>query len=378
MIQTPVPPRAAYVHIPFCVSKCHYCDFDSFAGLEALFDDYTRALIMEIERSDGPALDSVYFGGGTPTVLAADALSSILEALDSRLGIAPQAEITVEANPGTIDQSKAAGLRASGFNRLSLGVQSFDDALLSRIGRVHTSRDAIEAYRAVRLAGFRNVGIDLIFALPGQTPRHWHDTLDIALDLDPEHISLYELTIEPGTRFAKMRVNGLLHLPDEDSKLEMYRSATERLTSAGYEHYEVSNFARAGFRSRHNQAYWRNESWYGFGSGATSYLAGVRSRRVRDPREYVRRVFSGEDPVDSSEEPTGRLLLGETLMLGLRMLDGVDLDHVQAHTGADVLSEFSAEIADLVERGLVELTDRRLKVTRRGLLLLDDVVQAFL
>ncbi|MGC8862585.1 MAG: radical SAM family heme chaperone HemW [Armatimonadota bacterium] len=381
MIRTPSYPRSAYVHIPFCVSKCYYCDFESFAGLQDLFDDYVRALILEIESSvqaGEQGLETVYFGGGTPTLFAARDLASVLGALDRRFGTLPEAEITIEANPGTVDALSLAEIRATGFNRLSLGVQSFDDGMLTRIGRAHTSREALAAYKSARSAGFENIGIDLIFALPGQSADLWQDTLDQAVGLSPEHISLYELTIEHGTRLAQMRAEGLLDLPDEDSKLRMYEAAIETLASAGYEHYEVSNFARPGFRSKHNQAYWRNEPCYGFGSGATSYIAGTRAHRLSDPTEYIERVLSGGNPVDNAEQLTGRARAAETLVLGLRMLDGVDIDRVQAQTGIDVLNEFSKEIAELVERGLVVLVDRHLKVTHRGLLLLDDVAQEFL
>ena len=380
MAETRLSPRAAYVHIPFCISKCHYCDFDSFPGLDALFDDYVRALILEIDRTradDGADLDSVYFGGGTPTVLSAAALISVLRALDSRFVVAPDCEVTIEANPGTVGESRLAELRGAGFTRISLGVQSFDDGFLTRLGRAHNARDAIDAYEGARAAGFANVGIDLIFALPGQTASHWETTLDAALGLSPEHISLYELTIEQGTRFARMCAEGLLELPDEDAMLEMYETAIENLTSAGYEHYEVSNFARPGFRSRHNQVYWRNEPFYGFGAGATSYVRGVRAHRISDPRAYIEAIFSGSDAVDSSEELSRRARLAETVILGLRMLEGVDLDRVEAGTGVEAGSEFADEIADLTERGLVEVVGRRLRVTHQGLLLLNDVSQAF-
>lgn len=373
------PPRAAYVHIPFCVSKCWYCDFSSYPGLEPIFEDYARALISEIERatrgSDG--LDTVYFGGGTPTTLSAPDLSSILNALRGSLGIADNAEVTIEANPGTVDRAKLCELREAGFNRLSLGVQSFDDEFLRSIGRVHTRAQALEAYDAARSAGFANVGIDLIFALPGQTVAHWSSTLDTAIELAPEHISLYELSIEEGTRFAELCAEGAIKPIDEDARLAMYELAISMLGRAGYEHYEVSNFARPGFRSRHNTVYWLNEPYYGFGAGATSYIDGNRACRVTDPRQYIAALSSGADAIESSERLDARARLGETMIMGLRMLDGVDLARIQRDIGLDPVREFEPQITMLTKRGLIETIDGRLRVTHAGLLLLNDVSTEF-
>ncbi|MCX8052775.1 MAG: radical SAM family heme chaperone HemW [Armatimonadetes bacterium] len=382
-------PRAAYVHIPFCISKCHYCGFDSFAGLDWLFDDYVRALITEIElmsptpndlndeTENSEELESVYIGGGTPTVLRPELLIKILEALKSRFGIATDAEITVEANPGTVDKPKLLKLADAGFNRISIGAQSFDDSILSQIGRAHNSGDTLDAYQAAREAGFANIGIDLIFGLPGQSIHQWIADLETALTLHPEHVSLYELTIEDRTMFARMRAEGLLATPDEDAATEMYETAIARLISAGFDHYEVSNFAQPGFRSRHNQVYWRNEPYYGFGAAATSYVGGIRARRVADPVSYVKRILSVSEVIEYSENLTGRNRLGETLMLGLRMLEGVDLNRVEADTGLDIMHEFAEEVLSLIERELLELDGRRLRVTHRGLLLLDDVSKVF-
>ena len=373
-------PRAAYVHIPFCLSKCHYCDFDSFPGMGSIFDEYVRALICDIERTPAHAdpLATVYLGGGTPTVLPASGLARALGAVEKRFGLEPDAEVTVEANPGTVNEAKFAELRSAGFNRLSLGVQSFDDDFLGRIGRAHSSRDAVEAYHAARRAGFANVGIDLIFALPGQTLSHWETTLDMAIELNPEHVSLYELSVEQGTRFAELCAEGLLDLPDEDIQLAMYELAIAKLAPGGYERYEVSNFARHGFRSRHNQVYWRNEPFHGFGAGATSYVDGIRAHSFSDPQLYIEAVLSGSDAIDFSEELTGPPALAESLMLGLRMLEGVDLQKLSEQTGTDALAEFGPRIEVLEARGLLELTGARLKVTHQGLLLLNDVLQEFM
>jgi oxygen-independent coproporphyrinogen-3 oxidase len=372
------PPKAAYIHIPFCISKCGYCDFNSFPGMESLFDGYVDALVREIirtgrEHKQTNRLDSVYFGGGTPTVLPTDKLINILAAIGDTFDLAEDCEITLEANPGTVDQSKLAQLRSAGFNRLSLGVQSLDDEFLSAIGRIHTAREALDAYVWARSSGFTNIGIDLIFALPRQTLKNWESALNAVVGMDPEHISLYELSIEEGTEFAKLCAEGQLDLPDEELRLEMYEAAIATLTAAGYEHYEVSNFARTGFRSRHNQVYWYNESYFGFGAGATSYVNGVRSVRLSDPRRYVEAINREEDPVESSERLTGRHRLAETLIQGLRLLEGVDLRRFRDDTGLDAIDSFREEISSLVRNGLVEVSEGRLRVTHKGLLLMNDV-----
>jgi len=372
------PQKAAYIHVPFCIFKCGYCDFNSFPGMESLFDDYVDALIREIirtgrEQQHANRLDSVYFGGGTPTVLPTDKLINILAAIGDTFGLAEDCEITLEANPGTVDQRKLALLRSAGFNRLSLGMQSLDDEFLSAIGRIHTAREALDAYVWARSSGFANIGIDLIFALPRQTLQHWKSALNTVVSMDPEHISLYELSIEEGTKFAELCAKGQLDLPDEELRLEMYEAAIAMLTAAGYEHYEVSNFARPGFRSRHNQVYWRNEPYFGFGAGATSYVNGVRSVRLSDPRRYVEAINREEDPVEFSERLTGRNRLAETLIQGLRLLEGVDLRRFRDDTGVDAIDAFHEEISSLVRNGLVEISEDRLRVTHKGLLLMNDV-----
>lgn len=371
--------KAAYVHIPFCLSKCHYCDFNSYPGMESHFDEYVHALISEIERSqDTPVkLDSVYIGGGTPTILSVGQLENILSAISGKMGLAEDAEITIEANPGTVDESKLAQLREQNFNRLSLGVQSFDDSYLAMLSRAHDAKQAVDAYYCARRAGFDNISIDLIFAMPGQRLKHWENTLYAALGLEPEHISLYELTIEDGTVFSELCAKGDITLPEEDEQIAMYELTIAKMREAAYEHYEVSNFARTGCRCRHNQVYWRNEPYYGFGAGATSYVSGERSVRIKDPKDYAAAIESGKTAITSAEHLTGRAYLAETLILGLRMTDGVDIDDLSAKTNSNIAKEFAREIESLRSKELVELSDSRLRVTHKGLLLLNDVSAEF-
>ncbi|MCX6376728.1 MAG: radical SAM family heme chaperone HemW, partial [Armatimonadetes bacterium] len=268
-------------------------------------------------------------------------------------------------------------LRESGFNRLSLGVQSFNYDELRLLGRIHTADEAIRAFREARDAGFENVSIDLMYGIPGQTLESWSETLDKALDLAPEHVSLYSLTVEEGTPFHAMQVEGRLTLPGDDLEADMYEEAIRVLTGAGFEHYEISNFARPGFRCRHNITYWRNEPYFGFGAGAASLLNGTRSTNVSDPEEYIIRVEAGQDPKACEERLTGKAAMGETMFLGLRMLQGVDIESFARRYGVTAQEVFFEEIADLAERGLIEESDGAIRLTPRGLLLANDVFAEF-
>jgi len=373
------PPRAAYVHIPFCLSKCHYCDFSSVAGRGDLFGPYVDALVVEIQRAANPEaeLDCVYVGGGTPSLLPTEEIVRIIDALKSSFPLSPRLEATIEANPGTVTERKLVELSGTYFNRLSLGVQSFDDRLLARLGRAHTADEAVAAYRQARDAGFENINIDLIYALPEQTLRDWEASLRAAIDLGPEHVSLYELTIEEGTRFARECSRGELAPTDEDVRIDMHQLALLRLADAGYEQYEVSNFARPGFRCRHNQVYWRNEPYFGFGAGATSYVDGLRAHRISNPEFYITAVNSETDIFDFSERLGVFGFVAESLMLGLRTMDGVDVHNLSALTRTDVYRYHAQVIERLVRRGLLIADERSLRATPGGLLVLDDITAEF-
>ena len=374
-----------YVHIPFCLRKCLYCDFTSYPGKEGLFAEYVEALRAEIRLAAGRFpevhVPTIYFGGGTPNVLSADQLSSILGQIWESFQVADNAEITLESNPGL-------PIIRNSFNRLSLGVQSFHDSELRALGRIHTADEAVQAYRD---AEFSNISVDLMYGIPGQTLNSWRQTLDMALDLGPEHVSLYSLTIEEGTPYWDMCQSGSLELPGNDVEADMYDLAIEMLTGAGYEHYEISNFAKPGFECRHNITYWRNEPYFGFGAGATSYLPSegemgregegakkpTRMTNTASVEEYIRRIGSGESPVESEECLTGRASMGETMFLGLRMLRGVDVDAFRRRYGLTPQEAFPDQIADLVERGLIEATSDAVRLTRRGLFLANDVFVEF-
>ena len=371
---------SAYVHIPFCLSKCRYCDFNSHAGLADLHSGYIASLLKDVESSTqrlGQPLRTIYIGGGTPTLLPPQHLRAIIHALTESCGMASECEVTVEANPRTIDSGTLANMRLVGVNRLSIGVQSMDNTALRVLGRAHEAEDAAAALQLARERGFHNVSVDLIYGIPGQSLRDIYDDVEHVILLGPEHVSAYELTVEEGTPLAVDIAEGRLRMPDTEMVSTAYDLVGEALSRAGYEHYEVSSYAKPGFRSRHNQVYWRNEPHYGFGAGAWGYVDGVRTRRIPDPRGYIEALEAGLDPVESTEELRGRALLAETLMLGLRMLDGVDLDSLVARGMPDARREFPQQIDKLIQDGLVDLAGSVLKPSYRGLRVLNDVVLEF-
>lgn len=369
-----------YIHVPFCARKCAYCDFNAYSGLGALADDFVRALLQEIETTEerGRAVSTVFFGGGTPTYLSAEQLGAILEALRRSFCLSEEAEITTEANPATVDAAKFAALRQAGFNRLSIGVQAFDDRLLARVDREHSAEEAAEAVAAARRAGFDNLSLDLMFGLPTQTRADWDASLERALALGPEHLSLYALTIEPGTRFERLHAGGKLPLPAEEDELWMYERAIERLAHAGFVHYEVSNFARPGYCSRHNLTYWHNGEYLGFGPGAVSYLRGRRWTKEKFPPRYVAKVQTGVDLSVESEELEAAGTLAETLMLGLRLRDGISLYTIDRRFGGGVEERFGPVFERLTAAGLLEREGDTLRLTHRGLLFANDVFVEFL
>jgi oxygen-independent coproporphyrinogen III oxidase len=372
--------RAVYIHIPFCVSKCHYCDFNSYPGMGDIFDAYAAAVRKEISSTVDRecCAATLYIGGGTPTVMSDQQIMSMVEAVRTALYLPKTAEATIEANPATADGAKLDALMTSGLNRISFGVQSFEDSLLRGMGRPHSSADSLQAVIDARLSGFHNISIDLIYALPGQSTDTWRDTLRQAINLAPEHVSLYELTIENGTPFAQWFAQGKLSLPDEEDQIEMYAAAESALEAEGYEHYEISNFTKPGSRCEHNQFYWRNDEYYGFGAGAVSYIRGKRTRNVSSPSEYVQRVQDTGSAVDFAEELSVEGQMGETVMLGLRMTEGLDMDRFRERYGVDLQSVYSTELARFLEQGLIQMCGSHLRLTHRGTLLSNEVMAEFI
>jgi oxygen-independent coproporphyrinogen-3 oxidase len=355
-----------YVHLPFCPQVCPYCGFAVTPARPRLHERYIGALCAELESRAalGRPLDTVYFGGGTPTLLAPELLGRILETARRCPGIRAGAELTVEANPEGADAARFAALRDLGFNRLSLGVQSFAAASLVLLGRGHDPARAEAACAAARGAGFENLSLDLIFAVPGAPPGDWEHSLERALAQEPEHLSAYALTIEEGTPFAKRQRRGdLAPLPEEEEALAFERGAA-RLEAAGFEHYEVSNFARPGFRSRHNWGYWQGGEYLGVGLAAHSFLGGRRSWNQRRLRDYLGAVEAGRSPEAGAEVLGPAAARGEALWLGLRTSEGIALEPGLAER---------ERFGDLVAAGYLELRGERVGLTRRGFALADAI-----
>jgi len=381
-----MPSLGLYIHVPFCERKCPYCDFNTYAGLQRLYAPYARALAREItlagEALSHPPARTVFLGGGTPTVLPTELLGEILEAVRRAFALLPDAEITAEANPGTVDRARFAGLRALGVNRLSMGAQSFHDDELRFLGRIHSAEDVERAFAAARAAGFDNVNLDLIYGLPGQPVDKWRRTLAQAVALGPEHISCYALTVEAGTPLACWVEEGRVPPPDDDLAADLYEEAEASLAAAGYEHYEISNWARqaeADYRAQHNLIYWRNEPYLGFGAGAHSSLGGRRWWNVRAPEAYIRRLESGEGVTEGEETIDETLAMGETMMLGLRLVqEGVSREAFAKRHGRDLEEVYADELQELERWGLIERSRARVRLTRRGRLLGNQVFRRFL
>jgi len=371
---------AVYIHVPFCRRKCLYCDFQSQPYRPGDEVTYLEAIRREISlragETTGPA-DTIYFGGGTPSVVSGHVLPTILDAIVQSIGIAAEAEVTAEANPESVRPDVLAAWRRAGVNRLSLGVQAWQDTLLHVLGRLHDRAAVVRAYELARAAGFTNVSVDLMFGLPGQTMRDWEETLAAVVALGPEHVSAYALQVEEGTPFHRLVSAGRLTLPDEDTQADMYEWLRAAMASAGYEHYEISNFARPGFRCRHNLVYWNNGDYTGFGPAAWSHRGRRRWGNTAELAVYAAELANGLMPVAQEEIVGDREAMGETMMLGLRLVEGVSDSEFRARFGLGVAEAFGPEIADLTGRGLVVYRDGHWQLTSRGLLLGNVVFGAF-
>jgi len=377
MMPSPVP--GLYLHLPFCRRRCPYCAFDTVSGQERLIPAYLAALRRELTLRapswQGRRLQSIYCGGGTPSLVPSAELTALLaECRRTWSAEADDLEITVEVNPATVNADGLAGLRRGGVNRLSIGVQSLRDDELRALGRLHNAADAVAAVRQARSAGFDNLGIDLIFGLPGQTATQWRETLEQAVALAPEHISLYELTIEENTPFAARQEQGTLTLPCEDEVLAMMELSETMLPAAGLMRYEIANHARPGRESRHNRIYWRNGDYLGLGAAAVSCLEGRRWKNESDPARYIETIQAGGDPTIDVEELAAAARFRETVMLGLRTIEGVDATELRRRFGLDLLSCYGDTLSALIAQGLLELTPTHLRLTHAGLPLANRVM----
>lgn len=415
----PPAPLGLYIHIPFCEKKCPYCDFNTYARLDHLQQPYVDALCREIhlwgERLGRPSLHTLFLGGGTPTVLAAPLLSQIVHAIHHAFDLAPGHEFTSEANPGTVDQARFRHLHSLGINRLSMGVQSFDPAELAFLGRIHGPGDVLRAFDAARSAGFDNINLDFIFGLPQQGMATWQATLTQLRALQPEHVSLYSLIVEPNTPLHHWVTSGQVAQPDEDQAAELYEEAIRWMGEMGYHHYEVSNWAKPGpprggegaedFRCQHNLLYWRNQEYIGVGPGAHSFLrwdrlagrswleawpdapdgrdpvpgAGLRWGNHKPVPGYIQRIQRGERVDAFHEWIPPALSMGESMMLGLRLVEeGVELARFARQHGQPLSAVYSDLLARLTAQGLLRQEPDRVRLTRQGLMLANPICAAFL
>ncbi len=366
-----------YIHIPFCKSKCFYCDFNSFAGKDECMAPYFCALDREVEawskRLSGKTFDTIYFGGGTPSYAGADFLCGVIASLKNNFDIDPNAEITVECNPGTIGFDGFQDLRQGGVNRLSIGLQSTDDKMLRSLGRIHTADDFEICFDAARCAGFDNISLDLMYGLPDMTMEDWGRTLEKALSFDAEHISVYALKVEDGTPFSKME----LALPNDDLTADMYERAVEVFRRAGYKRYEISNFAKKGSESRHNQKYWRLDDYLGIGAGAYSCIDGVRFSNETDILTYIEKTkqkgfaVCGEEVVSLDEQ------MSEFVFLGLRCEDGISLSEFEKKFGKKIMDVFGDPIKKYTDYGFLALEGDNLRFLDKGFFVSNQILADF-
>lgn len=386
----PVPvaraaPAGIYVHVPFCAHICPYCDFNTYSGQEALIPAYVDALIEEMrltrERVEiTGAAPTLFLGGGTPSLLPPAAIGRLIQAAREMYDLAGDAEITIEANPESVDGEYLRSLRATGVNRLSLGIQSQRRAGLQVLGRGHKAIEAGSAYQAAREAGFDNISLDFIFGWPGQTVEDWDADLDTILEWQPEHVSLYSLIVEPTTPMASAVQRGILTVVDDDTVADFYEQAAERLGGAGWQHYEIANWARKPeLRSRHNLIYWQNGHYFGFGAGAHSYLDRLRGSNARLTSRYIETMQAGRRPLEMAETIDSATEMGESMMLGLRLLiDGVSASDFEHRHGESMTGRYETQIRRFVEIGMLFWEGERLRLTDAGMLLANDICGEFL
>ncbi len=370
-----------YLHIPFCQKRCHYCDFNTYEGLEGLAPDYVLALIQDLRLSASQTQDpfaTLYFGGGTPSLLTPAQVATMIEAVRRAPGLRSDAEVTLEVNPGTADASKLAAYKAAGVNRLSFGFQAAQDQILIELGRVHDVAQSVEAWRAGRDAGFDNMSLDLMFGLPGQTLAQWQASLDWAIAMKPEHVSFYGLTIEPGTRFHHLWREGKLGLPEDEIQAEMYAVGVSCLATAGLKRYEISNFSLPGHEAAHNQRYWRNQPTLGLGAGAWSYDGATRSMREKNPAKYIAAVKENQALVVESETLDSVRARGEAAFLGLRTAVGIDLDAWNQRYSTDFSLDYAKQIQRLSAQGLLEVKDRHVRLSPSAWIVANNVFEAFI
>ena len=361
---------ALYVHIPFCAAKCNYCAFTSYVGLESLQDRYIDALAIECERvlleQQGQSLKTIFLGGGTPSILSAAQLQKLFALIADTFRVAPDAEVSVELNPGTIGTDKLEVLQACGVNRLSVGVQSFIDQELQTIGRIHSASEAAVAVKRIQDIGFTNVSIDLMYGLPKQSSGSWQQSLETALSTDVQHLSLYQLTVEEHTPLQAMIENKQLCLPGEEEIEKMDKITASLLGEVGFTQYEISNYAKTSYQCRHNINYWHNGSYYGLGAGAVSYLQGRRVKNLIDPLHYCHALETGKSIISEEECLGPQDAFKETVIMGLRMDEGVSIERLEKRFGMDLEQVYGRILESLCANNLLKRSGSHLLLTDKG------------
>ena len=367
-----------YVHVPFCSSICNYCNFNRGLFDGELKDRYLHAVEREIAAAgQGKSADTIFFGGGTPSLLDPNEIRRLITAAGESFSLAPDAEITLETNPETSTPERMTGFRDAGVTRISFGVQSFRDQELKRLGRIHSANRAREAVREARSAGFDNISLDLMMWLPQQTPAHWRESVDALIDESPEHASLYLLELYPNAPLKEDMARAGWSLAPDDDAAEMYLWSLERLDRAGYAQYEISNVSRHGFRSRHNLKYWQDGEWLGFGCGAHSTRDGVRWKNVSSTEEYISRLDTGQSPISEHRRLSCEARLEEALFTGLRLTEGLDLDMVGRRYDTDVWARYASSLQPSLDAGLAVREGSRLRLSRDGMLLANEILSVF-
>ena len=369
-----------YLHIPYCLHKCGYCDFNSHPENQEESIRYVDALLKELRAysSKKYTVPTVFIGGGTPTILLPSQLKQILDRIQQSFNLTPDCEITIEANPATLKLQALHEIRTAGYNRISIGVQSFDEKELKLLERVHNEEEIHSTIQQARSAKFENLSIDLMFALPHQTTEKWCSHLNQAIVKNPDHLSTYNLTIEPTTSFFKLHKKGKLCLPHEDIQLEMYKTTIQTLEDAGYQQYEISNFSKPGMESRHNINYWNNGEYLGVGAGASSYLNGERFKNTNLPSNYIREIGAKKNAIETRERLEPMQAMGETLMLGLRLLKGISIDVFENRFQVSFQKVYGKILEPLLSQELITFNQNRIALSRKGLFLADSVILKFI
>ncbi len=367
-----------YVHVPFCLSTCSYCSFNSYAGMENIYSRYVKALKEEavglaFSRQTGP-ISTLFFGGGTPTVLSAEKLCLVIDFCREYFGLEDNIEISLEANPKTIDLMKLLSLKEAGVNRLSIGIQSFVDHELQLLGRLHGAQDGWNAAKDVLSAGFTNISLDLMSGIPGQSVESWKWSLEAALSLEPKHLSLYQLAVEEGTPFYRKMSEGKLELPREDEILAMDGVIDELCSASNMQQYEISNYAQPGYECKHNIRYWENEEYLSLGAGAVSYWQGERTKSIADPHEYCRRIENQENIIVEQEKLDHHGSFRETVVMGLRMNSGVSLKRLSERYNLTPQEYYGSQLDRLIKNGMLQLSESYLSLTKKGRVLANQVM----